>query len=50
MIDTRTAPLAASLLRVALGGVFIARAGLKLFDPAPPGQCNISAASVFPPL
>jgi hypothetical protein len=31
MIDTRTAPYAATALRVALGILFLAYAGLKLF-------------------
>ena len=31
MIDTRTAPYAAFLLRITLGALFLAHAGLKLF-------------------
>jgi putative oxidoreductase len=40
MIDTRTAPYAATVLRVALGALFLAHAGLKLcvFTPAGTAQ------------
>jgi len=37
MIDTKTAPYAALLLRVALGGLFLAHAALKIFVFTPAG-------------
>lgn len=37
MIDTRTAPYAALLLRIALGILFLAHAGLKVFVFTPAG-------------
>ncbi|MFC7052562.1 DoxX family protein [Hansschlegelia quercus] len=40
MIDTRTAPFAAALLRVAVGGLFLAHAGLKLFVFTPAGTAQ----------
>jgi len=43
MIDSRTAPYAALLLRLSLGALFLAHAGLKFFVFTPAG--NSSAAS-----
>ncbi|MBB3952864.1 DoxX family protein [Aureimonas jatrophae] len=40
MIDTRTAPYAATLLRVALGILFLAHAGLKVFVFTPAGTAQ----------
>lgn len=40
MIDTRTAPYAATLLRVALGILFLAHAGLKAFVFTPAGTAG----------
>jgi putative oxidoreductase len=40
MIDTRTAPYAATVLRVALGVLFLAHAGLKLFVFTPAGTAQ----------
>jgi putative oxidoreductase len=40
MIDTRTAPYAALLLRLALGGLFLAHASLKLFVFTPAGTAQ----------
>ncbi|MCY1169474.1 putative oxidoreductase [Sphingomonas sp. BE270] len=40
MIDTRTAPYAALLLRLALGVLFIAHAGLKIFVFTPSGTAS----------
>lgn len=37
MIDTRTAPYGALLLRLTLGGLFLAHAGLKIFVFTPAG-------------
>ena len=48
MIDPRTAPYAATALRVALGILFLAHAGLKLFVFTPAGTCSSSAASACP--
>jgi putative oxidoreductase len=50
MIDMRTAPLAATLLRVALGGLFLAHAALKLFVFGPAGTVQYFASLGFPPL
>jgi putative oxidoreductase len=48
MIDMRTAPLAAALLRVALGGLFLAHAGLKLFVFGPAGTVQYFGSLGFP--
>ncbi|HEY1943532.1 MAG TPA: DoxX family protein [Roseiarcus sp.] len=40
MIDTRTAPYAAFVLRVALGLLFLAHAGLKIFVFTPAGTVH----------
>ena len=48
MIDTRTAPYAAFLLRVALGGLFLAHAGLKIFVFTPAGTAQFFASLGLP--
>jgi len=48
MIDTRTAPYAALLLRVTLGGVFLAHAALKLFVFTPAGTAKFFASLGVP--
>lgn len=48
MIDTRTAPYAATLLRVSLGVMFIAHALLKLFVFTLPGTAQFFASVGFP--
>ncbi len=48
MIDTRTAPYAAALLRVSLGVMFIAHALLKLFVFTLPGTAGFFASVGFP--
>jgi putative oxidoreductase len=48
MIDTRTAPYAALLLRVALGGLFLAHAALKLFVFTPAGTAQFFASLGLP--
>jgi putative oxidoreductase len=48
MIDTRTAPYAALLLRVTLGGVFLAHAALKLFVFTPAGTAKFFASLSLP--
>ncbi|WP_230531305.1 DoxX family protein [Microvirga roseola] len=40
MIDTRTAPYAALVLRVTLGALFLAHAGLKIFVFTPAGTAQ----------
>ena len=40
MIDTRTAPYAALMLRIALGMLFLAHAGLKVFVFTPAGAAG----------
>jgi putative oxidoreductase len=49
MIDTRTAPYAALLLRVSLGGLFLAHAALKLFVFTPAGTAGFFASVGLPP-
>jgi putative oxidoreductase len=49
MTDPRTAPYAALLLRVALGGLFIAHAALKLFVFTPAGTAQFFASVGVPP-
>jgi putative oxidoreductase len=49
MIDTRTAPFAALLLRVALGVWFLAHAGLKVFVFTPAGTAQFFGSLGLPP-
>ncbi len=49
MIDSRTAPYAALLLRLTLGGLFLAHAGLKLFVFTPAGTAKFFASVGMPP-
>ncbi len=49
MIDTRTAPYAALLLRLSLGGLFLAHAGLKLMVFTPAGAAKFFASVGLPP-
>ena len=46
--DPRTAPYAALLLRLALGGLFLAHAGLKLFVFTPAGTAGFFASLGLP--
>lgn len=48
MIDTRTAPYAALILRVTLGILFLAHAGLKLFVFTPAGTAGFFESLGFP--
>jgi putative oxidoreductase len=48
MIDTRTAPYAALLLRLTLGGLFLAHAALKLFVFTPAGTAKFFASLGLP--
>ncbi|WP_062018391.1 DoxX family protein [Aureimonas sp. AU4] len=48
MIDTRTAPYAATVLRVALGILFLAHAGLKVFVFTPAGTAQFFASLGLP--
>jgi putative oxidoreductase len=48
MIDTRTAPYAATALRVALGILFLAHAGLKLFVFTPAGTAQFFGSLGLP--
>jgi len=48
MIDTRTAPYAATVLRVALGILFLAHAGLKLFVFTPAGTAQFFGSLGLP--
>lgn len=48
MIDTRTAPYAATVLRVALGLLFLAHAGLKLFVFTPTGTAQFFGSLGLP--
>jgi putative oxidoreductase len=48
MIDTRTAPYAALLLRITLGGLFLAHAGLKFFVFTPAGTAKFFASLGLP--
>jgi putative oxidoreductase len=48
MIDTRTAPYAALLLRVTLGALFLAHAGLKLVVFTPAGTAKFFASIGLP--
>lgn len=49
MIDTRTAPYAALILRVALGALFLAHAGLKFFVFTPAGAAQFFGSLGLPP-
>jgi putative oxidoreductase len=49
MIDPRTAPYAALLLRVSLGALFLAHAGLKLFVFTPAGTAQFFGSVGLPP-
>jgi putative oxidoreductase len=49
MIDTRTAPYAALLLRFSLGGLFLAHAALKFFVFTPAGTAAFFAKVGMPP-
>ena len=48
MIDARTSPYAATLLRVVLGGLFLAHASLKLFVLTPAGTAQFFASLGLP--
>jgi len=50
MIDPRTAPYAALLLRVSLGALFLAHAGLKLFVFTPAGTAQFFGSVGLPPV
>jgi putative oxidoreductase len=49
MIDTRTAPYAAFLLRLVLGVLFLAHAGLKIFVFTPDGTAQFFGSLGLPP-
>jgi putative oxidoreductase len=49
MIDARTAPYAALLLRVTLGALFLAHAALKLFVFTPAGTAHFFSSVGLPP-
>jgi putative oxidoreductase len=49
MIDTRTAPYAALILRLSLGGLFLAHAGLKIFVFTPAGAAQFFGSLGLPP-
>ena len=49
MIDVRTAPYAATVLRVALGLLFLIHAGLKLFVFTPAGTAQYFGSLGLPP-
>jgi putative oxidoreductase len=49
MIDARTAPYAALLLRLTLGGLFLAHASLKLFVFTPAGTARFFGSIGLPP-
>ncbi len=49
MIDTRTAPYAALLLRVSLGALFLAHASLKFFVFTPTGTAQFFGSVGLPP-
>ena len=49
MTDVRTAPYGALLLRLALGGLFLAHAGLKIFVFTPAGTAHFFASLGLPP-
>jgi len=49
MIDTRTAPYAALILRVTLGVLFLVHAGLKVFVFTPAGAAQFFGSLGLPP-
>lgn len=49
MIDQRTSPYAALLLRLVLGGLFLAHAGLKVFVFTPAGTAAFFGSLGLPP-
>jgi len=49
MIDSRTAPCAALLLRVSLGALFLAHAAVKLFVFTPAGTAKFFGSVGMPP-
>jgi putative oxidoreductase len=49
MIDNRTAPYAALVLRVTLGALFLAHAGLKIFVFTPAGTAQFFGSLGLPP-
>ncbi|WP_114184786.1 DoxX family protein [Microvirga aerophila] len=49
MIDTRTAPYAALILRITLGILFLAHAGLKIFVFTPAGAAQFFGSLGLPP-
>ncbi len=49
MIDQKSAPYAALLLRVSLGGLFLAHAALKIFVFTPAGTAQFFASVGVPP-
>jgi putative oxidoreductase len=49
MIDSRTAPYGALLLRLTLGGLFLAHASLKLFVFTPAGTARFFGGIGLPP-
>jgi len=49
MIDSRTSPYAALVLRVTLGALFVAHASLKLFVFTPAGTAKFFGSLGFPP-
>ena len=49
MIDTRTAPYAALILRITLGILFLAHAGLKVFVFTPAGAAQFFGSLGLPP-
>jgi putative oxidoreductase len=50
MIDPRTAPYAALVLRASLGALFLAHAGLKLFVFTPAGTAQFFGSVGLPPV
>jgi putative oxidoreductase len=50
MIDTRTAPYAALVLRLALGVLFVAHVGLKVFVFTPTGTAQFFGSLGLPPV
>jgi putative oxidoreductase len=50
MIDSRTSPYASLILRLVLGALFLAHAGLKLFVFTPAGTAQFFASLGIPPV
>jgi putative oxidoreductase len=50
MIDDRSAPYAALILRLTLGGLFLAHAGLKFFVLTPAGASHFFGSLGLPPV